>query len=175
MTRRFAPFAKPVARDDRPDVVPEGAADPPSFDDYPPIEQFLDELPSIDDYILGELAPVDVVDDMPLPAAVGNPEERTHDSEGWAISGWQSYDWSRLAALGRPLGDTTESDWGVHESGTGYSGARAGTSDAEEVAQALDDIAHRIRSGELPIDQFRTSPPEAAVAAALAAILRIRS
>ena len=174
MTRRFAPFVKPVAREDRPDLVPEGAADPPSFDDYPPIEQFLDELPSIDDYVLDELAPVDVEEDAAFPAAVGNRDEPTHDSEGWAISGWQSYDWSGLAALARPLGDTAESAWNAGDSRTGYSGGAAGTSDAEEVAQVLDDIAQRIRSGELPIDQFRTSPPEAAVAAALAAILRTR-
>jgi hypothetical protein len=42
------------------------------------------------------------------------------------------------------------------------------------VARALDGIAQRIRSGELVIDQLSGTPPEAALAAALAALLRMR-
>jgi hypothetical protein len=54
-----------------------------------------------------------------------------------------------------------------------YAPGPSGTS-AEEVANVLDDLAYRIRSGELPIDQFTNQPPEAAMAAALAAMLRKR-
>jgi 3-methyladenine DNA glycosylase/8-oxoguanine DNA glycosylase len=42
----------------------------------------------------------------------------------------------------------------------------------EEVATALDEIARRIRSGELSLQEFRGTPPEAAIAALFAAFLR---
>jgi hypothetical protein len=186
MSRRFAPFAKPVAREDRPDLVPEGAADPPPFDDYPPIEQFLDELPSIDDY-LADAAIESVAEEITGGVDNALPD---HDSEGWAMPGWQSYDWSGLAALATPEGRRSQggassgrSSWpnmqpeqetnGLDVVDSRYTAGPGGTS-AEEVASVLDDLAYRIRSGELPIDQFTNQPPEAAMAAALAAMLRQR-
>ena len=163
---RFAPFVQPAPRD-RAKLIPQGAADPPADDDLPLIEQFLDELPSIEDYL----------DDAPViaevaPASVSGRVEQ--DSEGWAISGWQSYDWHSLAHLGRPPNDrmTPEEAWNPEPWPVSIT-ADPGPS-ADEVAAALDDIAQRIRSGELPIDQFRSSPPEAAMAAVIAAMLRLR-
>ena len=178
----YAPFVQPAPRD-RARVIPEGAADPPADDDLPLIEQFLDELPSIEDYledtpVLAEVAP---------PSA-GLPLEQ--DAEGWAIDGWQSYDWHSLAHLGRPSSGrhTSEEAWNpepwpsmtadegrvTHSFGDSLSIESDAGPSADEVAAALDDIAQRIRSGELPIDQFRSSPPEAAMAAVLAAMLRLR-
>ena len=43
-----------------------------------------------------------------------------------------------------------------------------------EIADALDGIARRIRSGELVIDNLRGTPPEAAMAAALAILLKMQ-
>ena len=163
---RFAPFVQPAPRE-RAKLIPEGAADPPPDDDLPLIEQFLDELPSIEDYVEDAQVFAEVA-----PAQVAALVE--HDSEGWAISGWQSYDWHSLSHLGRPSGDRmTPGDAWNPEPWPVSIKADAGPS-ADEVAAALDDIAHRIRSGELPIDQFRSSPPEAAMAAVLAAMLRLR-
>jgi hypothetical protein len=174
---RFAPFAAPTSR---PPVIPEGAADPPAEDDLPPIEQFLDEFPSIDDYLADE-------QEVPSP-----PEflfdDQPPEPEGWAGGDWHSYDWQGVAALATPPAarPALQAELGA---GTGWPGGEpmttqsigdtlsvssAGASSAEEVARALDDIARRIRSGELTIDQFRSSPPEAAMAAALAAMLRLR-
>lgn len=181
--KRYAPFSGPDLRRRPPSVI-EGAADPPS-DDLPPIEQFLDEFPSIDDYLAAvepefETPAVAVATEAPVSASPG------HDAEGWAVTEWQSYDWSGLAALGHDPATSAEaeSNWNATQwSEEGGESAQLGDSlsfsgsagaGAHEVATALDDIARRIRSGELAIDQFRGSPPEAAMAAALAALLRLR-
>lgn len=149
----FRPFAHPAP-------VADGAADPSAEDDLPAIEQFIDELPSIEDYLVAAPGP----------------------DEGWAVAGWQSYDWSGLASLGRQSAllieaeaSWSESEWEPDARPAGRLRDWAGSGPtASEVAAALDGIAVRIRSGELPIEQFRGMPPEAAMAAALAALLRLR-
>lgn len=57
--------------------------------DHPPIELFLDELPSIDGFL----------DELPMieEYVAEGPEQ---DEAGWAIADWQKYDWGALAALG---------------------------------------------------------------------------
>lgn len=126
--------------------------------------------------------------DYPLasPSETGPPEQ---GAEGWAAGEWQRYDWSSISSLGRQSADSVaaDADWGTTEwsaEATGVFGDLPGLHardtgggarpTAHEVAVALDDIARRIRSGELLIDQFRGSPPEAAMAAVLAALLRTR-
>jgi hypothetical protein len=190
---RYPPFARPgaaiaaraiVARA----IVAEGAADPPAGDDLPPIEQFLDELPAIDDYLAAEAAPT--VEASPEPLRSFEIPASQIEAEGWAVSAWQSYDWSSLAALGRrsPEVAAAESSWNSTEWAEGEAMSEEPNYDwaggdwstegdgptADEIAAALDAIARRIRSGELAIDQFRGTPPEAAMAAALAAMLRLR-
>ncbi len=163
---RYAPFALPVPRE-RAKLIPEGAADPPADDDFPLIEQFLDELPSIEDYL----------DAAPVPAEVAqSPVESSvdPDPEGWAVAGWQSYAWDSLSSLARPKRNraTPEEAWNPEPWPASFETGSGPTPD--DVAAALDDIAQRIRAGELPIDQFRASPPEAAMAAVVAAMLRLQ-
>jgi len=161
---RYPPLARPGFG------VPTAAADPPASDDHPPIELFLDELPSIEDYL--------------------SPGAERDDAQ-WTMDDWQSYDWSALAALRRAGSGNAEADaawestsWTADQQDVQSSTAgdpedfaevrSPGGPDADEVAAALDAIARRIRSGELPIDQFRGMPPEAAMAAALASLLKMR-
>lgn len=163
---RYPPFAKPGAAPAQQTIVAEGAADPPPEDDFPPIEQFLDELPSIDDYLAAESPSADAFAQPPRSHEIS---AATIEAEGWAVSAWQSYDWGSLSALGRQSSEVAaaESSWNATE------WAPSGPS-AAEIAAALDAIARQIRSGELAIDQFRGIPPEVAMAAALAAMLRLR-
>lgn len=134
----------------------------------PSIQEFLDELPSIEDFV--------------DPGAAGLPPIAEYDADGWAVAGWQDFDWTGAATLGARSHATDEAnsawdtiDWNV-PSRASQSASRAGhpTSSADEVASALDGIARRIRSGELSIDQLSGTPPEAAMAAALASLLRMR-
>ena len=130
----FPPFAEPLPRTvSAPlDAPPE----PRDGDEFPPIEQFLDELPSIEDYLADEPAPVVA-------------------EEGWADTGWQSFDWEGVAPLAErkappaPPQPRRDAEWAV----------KAESTNAREVADALDRIAMRIRAGELPVDQFRGTPP----------------
>jgi hypothetical protein len=149
----------------------------------PSIDRFVDDLPPIDDFLLELSAPTVV----PLPADPRSatrgvpPEKRSDtaiDSEGWAEADWQSYDWSRLASLGAPAPEAAEAHaaWST----TNWDAGQAARSEQpaylheDEVAAALDEIARKIRSGELSLHQFRGSPPEAAIAAAFASLLRSR-
>ncbi len=135
----------------------------------PSIDQFVDDLPMIDEFLAEPAATVE-------PRAV-SPQSGglATDDEGWAVADWQSYDWSGIASLGAPAPEEVEAHaaW----SSTNWDSSRSRGSRAlppYEVAAALDEIARRIRSGELSLAQFQGTPPEAAIAALFAALLRTK-
>lgn len=182
---RHPPFASPVRATATPVESPEAT--------IPPIVDFLDELPSIEDFLDAiddsgrELPSIDNYLEEATQQAAGeapeSPDSIEVDEEGWALAGWQSFDWAGAAALGAGPGQNhTDTAWSIldwsaavaprpSESPAEPDGGISPT--ADEVARALDGIARRIRSGELVIDQL-SGPPEAAMAAALAALLRMR-
>jgi hypothetical protein len=142
----------------------------------PDIEEFLDDLPSIDDFLLVPQIQVDVV--TSVRAEPLSPQVQAEE-EGWAAADWQSYDWNRLASLGAPEPEAAEAhaawsstSWDSTSNRFSMSGGRRAAPPEDEVAAALDEIARRIRSGELSLQEFRGTPPEAAIAALFAAFLR---
>ena len=146
--------------------------DADSSSSMPSIDRFVDDLPLIDEFLLEPSAPVAT----PVQAQGANTSD-TATEEGWADADWQSYDWSGLASLGAPAPEAAEAHaaW----SSTNWDAGRGGRTKSEhlredEVAAALDEIARKIRSGELSLHQFRGSPPEAAIVAAFASVLRSR-
>jgi hypothetical protein len=153
--------------------APEEAAET-----LPPIERFVDDLPLIDEFLLELQSPAHADQSTPTSQEVTSMPvaETAMDSEGWAAADWQSYDWGGLASLGAPAPEAAEAHaaWST----TNWEAGRGGPSDRaihlreDDVAAALDEIARRIRSGELSLQQFRGSPPEAALAAAFASLLR---
>jgi hypothetical protein len=160
-----------------------GVAPSTQSDSLPSIDQFVDDLPAIDDFLLEVTTP----GVLPSTADTGNaprsvpPVTRSDaviDNEGWAEADWQSYDWSRLASLGAPAPEAAEAHaaWSTTnwDSGQTARSEQSGYLREDEVAAALDEIARRIRSGELSLHQFKGSPPEAAMAAAFASLLRSR-
>jgi hypothetical protein len=166
---RFPPFAKPG--------TPVATA-APRRDDLPSIDLFLDELPLIDDFLAEEGEP-----QAEMPFEEAPPVSVDAAAQGWASGDWQSYDWGSLSSLNRtpPRGGAAE-EWGESEwpgdenlpNSPTQSQSNSGTPNADEIADALDGIARRLRSGELVIDNLRGTPPEAAMAAALAVLLRMR-
>jgi hypothetical protein len=183
------PFASPASR--------AGTARRINAESLPSIEEFLDELPSIDDFIddgaVGLPPIADFVIDDYVADAVAEPsahsqaaewfEPEAYDAEGWAVAGWQDFDWARAASLGvrSQADDEANSAWNtldwtapVTRSTPSAETKNNAPPSADEVARALDAIARRIRSGELVIDQLSGTQPEAAMAAALAALLRMR-
>ncbi len=182
----YPPFA-------RPEATVESAES--NADTMPSIQGFLDDLPSIDDFIDSSSSSLPSIDvflagNSAAESASGEPEAGhsvEFDSEGWAVAGWQLFNWGGAAALGVSPQERSahEDSWDTHEwsaaplshasgSPIGKRGHRDVPPTADEVAWALDGIARRIRSGELLIDQLSGTPPEAAMAAAIAALLRMR-
>jgi len=178
------PFAQPdPGRRATLHMAAETATAADASETLPFIERFVDDLPLIDEFLLepSDRAPAD---GDPVAAATGTVASvvaAETDTEGWAAADWQSYDWSGLASLAAPEPEAAEAHaaW----SSTNWDAGGAGSLDLsprslnlreDEVAAALDEIARRIRSGELSLHQFRDSPPEAAIAAAFASLLRNR-
>jgi hypothetical protein len=151
----------------------------------PSIDEFLDDLPSILDFTMvdGVSDEVPVAEPEALAAFTPAPME-----DGWASESWQSFDWQSASALAERHSerDAASADW----AGTSWDAEDDSESPgqfvspgpeqpsrksaADEVASALDGIARRIRSGELVIEDLEGRPPEAAMAAALAILLRMR-
>ena len=163
-------------------VTPQESGEVTSDAGLPYIEEFLDDLPSIDDFLLVPETHVEIAGPAAAPIAESIAEsivESIAEDEGFADADWQSYDWSGLASLGAPEPEAAEAhaawsstSWDSTSSRFSLSGGRRTVLPEEEVATALDEIARRIRSGELSLHEFRGTPPEAAIAALFAAFLR---
>ena len=165
---RFPPFAKPGA---------SGVIAAPANEELPSIDEFIDELPPIEDFL--------AEDEQTEAAFAGEvpPVSVDATAEGWASGDWQSYDWSSLSSLNRTAARRGAAEaWGESEWPEDQTQSRqpaqdksnTGTPSADEIADALDGIARRLRTGELVIDNLHGIPPEAAMAAALAVLLRMR-
>lgn len=191
MSAAYPPFARPGKR-----------VKTLREEDLPPISRFIHELPSIDDF-LDELQPIEdfVYDEIVQPKMSRTSPPSIDDfteteankfaesggvDDGWVMDDLNSYDLFRIATLGRQSAesmvannDWNATDWALQPADSEEQGHAAYHAEhrptPHEVATALDEIARRIRAGELTIDQFHGSPPEAAMAAALAALIRMRS
>jgi hypothetical protein len=173
---RYPPFAQPGmrARVQRPSPVEE---------QLPSIDDFVDELPLIDEFLDTEpeaiaALPVDTANPVDVEITAPAPGPRLTE-EGWADGAWQSYNWRALASLNRHTPIAASQAWGdtewpgQNEDALNDESTRT-TPAADEIADALDGMARRIRSGELIVDNLSGMPPEAAMAAALAVLLKMR-
>jgi hypothetical protein len=201
MAKIHPPFAQPepgrrVSPEKSADLVAAVDSAPQSFE-MPSIDELADELPMIDEFLaapMGEPAPVHDWSETslyrpstpPQAHAVRHSPVRTVpvpevDTEGWASADWQSFDWNQVSSLGAPAPEAmeahaawTSTDWESTTQRLTDLASRPGGPPGEEVARALDEIARRIRTGELSLERFHGTPPEAAIAAVFAALLRTR-
>lgn len=159
--RLHPPFAQPDPGRRATPAAPVATIEAPTTA-LPSIQEFVDDIPSIDEFLEDAQA---VKRTTPLSGL-------EIDDEGWAAADWQSYDWSRIASLGSPAPEAAEAHaaWTT----TDWEPGRQSASPAHDVAAALEEIAHRIRSGDLSLEQFDGTPPEAAIAAVFAALLRTK-
>ncbi len=157
---------------------------------HPPFTAPGEKLPSIVDFLEHAPQAESEVSDESADRVPSISEflagDQAVNAGGWAVAGWQSYDWSGAAGLASDQvpserkdadADWTATDW-TPRRGQQHRPPRSPAAfddpSADEVASAFGAIAHRIRSGELSIDQFRGTPPEAALAAALGWMLKLR-
>jgi hypothetical protein len=195
------PFARPDSG--RRETPPRAVESAPIADELPSIDEFVDDLPMIEEFLAPPPLPPPQVEvttsydwaetslyrppTPPQPQPARASPVRTVpvpdiDSDGWAAGDWQSYDWRQVSSLGAPAPEAVEAhaawsstDWESTSKQLSDLASRPGGLPAEEVARALDEIARRIRSGELSLERFHGTPPEAAIAAVFAALLRTRA
>jgi len=168
-----APTPVPLAR---------GSRDPDFESDFdeasaelPPVEHFLDPLPPVEAFEREGANPFDdssTVGDVDIAARVIEPNSLAAE---WANTDWQQYDWRSLASLGEGAEAAASTEWASTDWDANKPRAKDVTpTAAQAIASALDQIARRIRDGELaPMPGMPTDP--ATIAATLAAILGIRS
>jgi hypothetical protein len=146
-------------------------------DELPPVEHFLDPLPPVDQFAVGvEGALSD--DAWPAEGAETAPAgtRGTDLSEsGWIETDWQHFDWRAAAALGESAERDATNAWAT----TDWDGAIPRARElrrtaANAIATALDEIAQRIREGELAVPGPATMSDPAKLAATLAALLGVK-
>jgi hypothetical protein len=140
-----APAVAPPVRSTDP-YVAEFEAQP---EELPPVEHFMDPLPEGDIF-----ADTNAASSDSAPIARSEiPPEGVNAADaletGWLETDWQHYDWHAAAALGEGVDDATRA-WAT----TDWDGAGARQRDpapptASSIATALDEIARRLREGEL--------------------------
>jgi hypothetical protein len=144
-------------------------------EELPPVEHFMDPLPAVD-----EFAPA--AERALIQNGATNGEENAASSgprdpaeSGWLETDWQHYDWRAAAALGESGNDEATNAWATTDWGGIVSRAREGRQTAAHaIAKALDEIAQRIRDGELAVPGSGAMPDPTTIAATLAALLGVK-
>ena len=141
------------------------------LEEAPPLEHFLDPLQPISDF---SSEPAEPSTDFP-DSSVGREANAAADSD-WVATDWQRYDWQSVAALGdteraqaEASNDWATTDWGV----PAPKHADRTKTPPDAIATALDQIAERIRKGDLGLPGAAVSDP-ATIAATLAALLGVK-
>ena len=143
-------------------------------DELPPLEHFLDPLPPISEFSRGASDGA-AGDDFPDEAADVESQDRVESD--WVETDWQRYDWKSVAALGDAeraqadaANDWATTDWDVPSPQR----ADRTRTPADAIAVALDQIAQRIRNGDLALPGGGSVADPATIAATLAALLGVR-
>lgn len=163
-----SPPSPPVyqqAAEDLPDVgdFEEGA------DELPPVEHFMDSLPDVD-----EFASAAETGSMGNGTTGENASAAPGSESGeadWGETDWQHYDWRAAAALGETANEAASSAWATTDWDAGAPRAKElRKTAAHAIAKALDEIAQRIRAGEVVAPGNGALDPTN-IAATLAALL----
>lgn len=157
--------AAPVARESKVDDYSSDFEE--GSDELPPVEHFLDPLPPVDEFTSGS--------PIALEEQAGGPPSNTLATE-WAEMDWQQYNWRAVAALGESGDSAASNDWAA----TDWDANRPRTEDlrptaADAIASALNQIAQRIRDGDLAVPMPGAETDPATIAATLSKLLGIRT
>jgi hypothetical protein len=138
-------------------------------DELPPVEHFIDPLPGVEDFAADASVELNG-SGMNAPADLPSREPPATD---WGETDWQQYDWRAAAALGEGGESEASHAWAATDWDAAVPRAtEPRPTPAEAIASALDQIAQRIREGELPTPGGVADPK--AIAATLAALMGIR-
>ena len=145
------------------------------LEELPPLEHFLDPLPPISEFFSEQAESyAETSTDFP-DTSVDREAKRTGETD-WVATDWQRYDWQSAAALGETeraqaeaSNDWATTDWEV----PAPKHAERPKNPADAIATALDQIAERLRNGDLGLPGAAASDP-ATIAATLAALLGVK-
>ena len=149
------------------------AEDYDDSNELPPVEHFLDPLPPVTEFSHRESAGYPPADDPFTGHIPPEPEGNSVQSE-WLETDWQSFDWRAAAALGETVATEASSAWSNTDWDAAAPRPRTGKTAAHAIAKALDEIAQRIRDGELAVPGPGAMTDPATIAATLATLLGIR-
>jgi len=143
--------------------------------DAVPIEHFLDPLPPVvsfapdaDGALIGE-------SEASVKSTSGAAATRTASETEWVEDDWQQYDWRAAAALAEGANAAASNDWEATDWDIGAPAPHdAKPTAAQAIARALDQIARKIRQGEVTVPAPGALTDPAAIAATLAALLGVR-
>jgi hypothetical protein len=166
---------------------------PPYVHGRPPVSHAEPEIPSIDEFLdrTPPIPPMPPIERFAPTPPVEEPREsewpswsgESHEvapppavppSDAWTGSDWQGYDWDSAARLGATPPDPAAEAWASTDWNEPRGSQQSRLSAAEALARALDQIAQRIRAGELRVPGPDTVQDDAAIAATFAALLGIR-
>ena len=145
------------------------------LEELPPLEHFLDPLPPISEFS-SEPAESHAEASTDFPDTSVNREANRAAEPEWVATDWQRYDWQSAAALGETeraqaeaSNDWATTDWEV----PAPKHVERPKNPADAIATALDQIAERLRNGDLGLPGAVASDP-ATIAATLAALLGVK-
>jgi hypothetical protein len=143
-------------------------------DELPPVEHFLDPLPPVVEFAADEFsryAGEETAEPRHSPAEI----EPTAAASDWLETDWQNFDWRAAAALGETGATEASNAWSTTDwGGAPHRAKTGGKTAAHAIAKALDEIAQRIRDGDLAVPGPGAMTDPATIAATLAALLGIR-
>jgi hypothetical protein len=171
----------PTARGDR-DLLPpiEVFLDEQAFPgdeespELPPVEHFLDPLPAVGSFTPD--ADGALIDESAVAVGLASttPAGGPVSESGWLVDDWQQYDWRAAARLGDGVESQASNEWATTDWEVGRPEGQNKPSAAQALANALDQIAQRIREGELSVPPPGALTDPGAIAATLAALLGVR-
>jgi hypothetical protein len=139
-------------------------------EDIPSIDDFLDHSPPIEQFAPSQTEPAPMAEwswggeaVAPHTAVPAEPK-----------SDWEAFDWGSAASLGNAPPDAAAEAWASTDWSEPRSSKESRQTAAESLAHALDQIARRIRAGELRVPGPETVQDDAAMTATLAALLGVR-
>jgi hypothetical protein len=158
-TSPVAPPAYQPVMEDLPDV---GDFEEEAYE-LPPVEHFIDSVPGVDQF---------ASDAEPAPVGVQTPDAA---ESGWLETDWQHYDWQAAASLAGSANDEATNAWATTDWDGVVSRAReGGQTAAHAIAKALNEIAERIKAGELAVPGSGATPDPTTIAATLATLLGVK-
>jgi hypothetical protein len=143
-------------------------------EELPPVEHFLDPLPPVDHFTSDEF-PTSYSESRRGNGSPPSEELPPAGDSGWLETDWQKYDWRGAAALGETAAVEASNAWATTDWDASSPRPNAPQpSAAQAIATALDQIAQRIRDGQLVVPSPGAVADPATIAATLASLLGIR-